>query len=179
MPNVGDRPVDRDDVAGDCEVSVDTIQLLVPSNVFGLGQLESFALFARSASALLHGHMRPIVPVHLGHQHVVLLLEKRIRRLNVVKLILRNQWQRNRSRCNILSLSLINVTRPAAWRCGMFVQLGDHEESAYRHENEVDEELEKRASSLTLQVNKNQMLIVVYVEMIVLISMLPSSLRLN
>lgn len=151
VSNVGDRSIHRDDVTGDCKVSVDTIQLLVPSNVFGLCKLESFATFARTASILLHVYMRPIVPVDLGHQHVVLLLKKWIRRFDVVKIIFRNQRQRNRSRCNILSLSLINDARRAAWRCGMFVQLSDHEKSAYCHENEVDEELKERASSLTLR----------------------------
>lgn len=87
MPDVGHRSIDGDDVAGDREIAVHFIQLVVALDVFRVRQLELLSLLARAPPTLLNVNQRPIVPIDLRLQHVVLLFEKRIRRLDVAKLI--------------------------------------------------------------------------------------------
>jgi hypothetical protein len=90
VTNIVDRSVDGDDIARNCPVSVDLVQLVVALDVLGFGELESLALLARSFARLFKVDVRVIVPIDLLPKYVVLLLEERIGRLHVMEFILGN-----------------------------------------------------------------------------------------
>lgn len=87
VTNVGDGTIRRNYVASNCPVTVYTIQLIVSFDVFGIGKLKGLSLLTRPSSILLELDERPIVPVDLCLQHIVLLFEERISRFLVEKLI--------------------------------------------------------------------------------------------
>lgn len=88
MANVFDGSVNGDDVAGDCPISVDPVQLIVALDVLGIAELEFLALLAGPFALLLVVDVRVIVPVDFLAEHVVLLLEERVGWLHVVEVIL-------------------------------------------------------------------------------------------